>query len=79
MNQFDQEIDSARTKLEHEIRSKLEAYVMNIKQKIDLNFSAFDQLLIKEQEEILRIESTKDQILLNLELLKNNLNHNTHQ
>ena len=79
MNQFDQEIDSARTKFEHEIRSKLEAYVMNIKQKIDLNFSAFDQLLIKEQEEILRIESTKDQILLNLELLKNNLNHNTHQ
>lgn len=79
MNQFDQEIDSARIKLEHEIRSKLEAYVMNIKQKIDLNFSAFDQLLIKEQEEILRIESTKDQILLNLELLKNNLNNHTHQ
>ncbi|MBK7244564.1 MAG: dynamin family protein [Saprospiraceae bacterium] len=79
MNQFDREIDSARIKLEHEIRTKLEAYVMNIKQKIDLNFSAFDQLLIKEHEEILRIESTKDQILTNLELLKNNLNNNTHQ
>jgi hypothetical protein len=50
------EIEKGRKQLEGEVTTKLNAYIRNIKVKIDANFAEFDQLLKEEETQINRID-----------------------
>lgn len=49
---FDQEIKESREELQHELDTKLKAYVAHIRQKIDQNFTEFDAVLEAETQHL---------------------------
>ncbi len=67
------EIEKGRSQLEQEVSGKLNAYIANIKQKIDSNFAEFDQLLQDEAQQIETIESKQQSIKERLEKLSSEL------
>jgi GTPase SAR1 family protein len=56
VNGYRAEIEKGRQQLEGEVTTKLNAYIRNIKEKIDANFAEFDQLLKEEESQISRID-----------------------
>ncbi|MDQ3142445.1 MAG: dynamin family protein [Bacteroidota bacterium] len=71
MNQYDSEIIQGRTKLEHEIRSRLVTYLNHIITKLNENFVKLDRHLIIEKEQIDIIQAKHTDISGNLHQLKN--------
>ncbi len=67
VNGFRAEIEKGRNQLEEEVSGKLNAYIANIKQKIDGNFDEFDQLLEEEEKQIGMIEEKQRSIKERLE------------
>jgi len=73
VKRFQEEIKEGRERIETEVSGQLKSYITRLKGKIDTNFFRFDQMLIKEREQIdeLRTEQAKvDQVFL---ALKNTL------
>lgn len=62
INGYRAEIEKGRQQLEGEVTSKLNAYIRNIKEKIDGNFNEFDQLLAEEETQIKNIENRQREI-----------------
>ncbi|MFK7807977.1 MAG: dynamin family protein [Saprospiraceae bacterium] len=62
INGYRAEIEKGRQQLEGEVTSKLNAYIRNIKEKIDGNFNEFDQLLAEEATQIKSIETKQNEI-----------------
>ncbi len=73
INGYRTEIEKGRHQLEGEITEKLNTYIRNIKEKIDGNFSEFDQLLAEEAEQIQAIEAKQNSIREELNGLENAL------
>ena len=49
---FNAEIEKGRTRIESEITEKLKSYILTLKNRINSNFDRFDNLLVKEKEQI---------------------------
>ncbi len=74
MNQYSSEIMAGRLKIEEEVTEKLVDYTENIKQKIDSNFFAFDQLLAEEQEMINYLEEKHIEVKSGITAIKEKVN-----
>ena len=59
---FKEEISKGRKQLESDVTQKLKEYTARIKQKIDNNFSTFDEHLNHEEQKLERLNTTKDAI-----------------
>jgi GTPase Era involved in 16S rRNA processing len=66
LNGYKDEIERGRDKLQGDIKESLKQYIGNLKQKIQQNFSKFDQMLKLEGEQIERFESAQSRIQSNL-------------
>ena len=53
---FNTEIEKGRTQLDEEISFKLKLYIQTLKSRIDKNFNAFDQMLEKENEQLIALQ-----------------------
>ena len=62
INGYRNEIEKGRHQLEGEVTTKLNAYIRNIKDKIDNNFQEFDSLLLEEEKQIKEIEAKQNNI-----------------
>ncbi|MCB9284411.1 MAG: dynamin family protein [Lewinellaceae bacterium] len=70
---FAQEIDKGRKRMENEVTEKLDAYVEQLKQKIDANFHDFDAMLETEKEQIAKISASQRQVARRIEGLDGEL------
>ena len=70
LSDYQKEIDKGRQKLTEEVRDKLEHYISDIKQKIDGTFSSFDDMLEKEQSQLISLHERHQQITEELNLIK---------
>ncbi len=77
VNGFQEEIGKGRNQMEAEVSGKLNAYIANIKEKIDGNFDNFDELLLKEEGQILKLEKKHISLRKRLLSLQNDLNAHT--
>ena len=68
MNDFKAEIQKGHVRLEAEVSSNLKAYINNLKSKIEGNFSRFDMMLEKEEQQLKNIQA--QQQLINAKLQK---------
>ena len=66
---YKEEIEKGRGKLEVDIKDSLKQYISNLKQKIQQNFSQFDQMLILEGEQIERFKTAQSTIESNLQIV----------
>ena len=73
INGYTVEIAKGRLQLEEEVNEKLKLYINNIKQKIDLNFSNFDQMLEQEEKQISSLETKQLTIKERLSTLQTSL------
>ena len=58
LESYDTEIANGRVKLEQEVTERLKNYVHHIKNRIDANFSTFDDLVTNEEQEVKSLEDT---------------------
>ncbi len=58
LESYDSEIANGRVKLEQEVTERLKNYVHHIKNRIDANFSTFDELVTNEEQEVKSLEDT---------------------
>ncbi|MBK8492504.1 MAG: dynamin family protein [Saprospirales bacterium] len=56
---FSQEIGKGRARMESEVAEKLNAYVDQLKRKIDSNFHEFDVMLAQEKEQVAKISEAQ--------------------
>lgn len=73
VNGFQQEIVKGRSRLEEDVTNILKTYIKRLKDKIDANFHRFDQMLEKEQQQILELSEEEDKIEARLLELQNSL------
>jgi small GTP-binding protein len=59
---FQQEITKGRIKLEEDVTNILKTYIKRLKDKIDANFHRFDQMLQKEEQQILELSAEENKI-----------------
>ena len=57
INGFQAEIAKGRLRIEEEVSGKLSRYVSHIKNRIDANFSSFDEMLNNEEKQIASLEN----------------------
>lgn len=57
LRRFSEEIRLTRTKIKNELTQKLEEYVNQIREKIEFQFTEFDQLIEKEGNELEKMQS----------------------
>lgn len=69
MKQFRNEIDAGRTRLETELTEKLSQYILSIKDKIDQNFSEFDDLVASEEHAIRELDTQLGNVQMKLKQL----------
>ena len=62
LKNFHKEIDAGRTKLEVELKEKLTQYIFRIKEKIDNNFSKFDDLVASEENAIKKLDKQLNRV-----------------
>jgi ribosome biogenesis GTPase A len=67
IRKFDEEIQRGKERIITEIKEGLSLYTERIKNKIDLNFIDFDQLLIKEENTLIHFEEMQNKIRKNLQ------------
>ena len=69
IRKFDEEIERGKERIVVEIKEGLSLYTERIKNKIDLNFIDFDQLLVKEENTLIHFEEMQNKIRKNLQEL----------
>lgn len=69
IRKFDEEIERGKDRIIVEIKEGLSLYTERIKNKIDLNFIDFDQLLVKEENTLIHFEEMQNKIRKNLQEL----------
>ncbi len=62
IKEFKHEIDKGREKLEQEVSENLKGYIKNLKDRIDSNFHDFDNLLVKEEKQIDKLNAEQEKI-----------------
>lgn len=62
VNRFRAEISEGRERISNEVSSQLKSYITRLKGKIDTNFFRFDQMLMKEREEIDQLRAVHRQV-----------------
>ncbi|MCG8326178.1 MAG: dynamin family protein [Chitinophagales bacterium] len=67
LTRFREEIDKGHDRLEEEVSSNLKSYIQNLKTKIEENFSRFDAMLEKENEQLAQLEGQHKEITSKLE------------
>ncbi len=67
INGFQAEIAKGRLRIEEEVSGKLNTYVKHIKNRIDANFSSFDDMLSNEQKQIASLENKHKALETSLE------------
>lgn len=67
INGFQAEIAKGRLRIEEEVSGKLSRYVSHIKNRIDANFSSFDEMLNNEEKQIASLENKHKALEANLE------------
>ena len=70
---FQQEINKGRTRLEEDVTNILKTYIKRLKDKIDANFHRFDQMLEKEEQQILELTQEENKIEARLLSLQTSL------
>lgn len=71
---YRQEVDKGRDRIEEDVTEKLRAYISRLKEKIDLNFDEFDQLLLQEEQTIKKLNERWQSINERLISVEENLN-----
>ena len=67
---FHEELENGRGRLETEVTEKLNSYIDQIKENIDKNFEDFDAMLVHEEQQIEQLEETEVDIRARLNHLK---------
>lgn len=62
LRRFSEEIKLTRTKIENELTQKLDEYILQIKDKIETQFTEFDQLIEEEGKELQHMQKNYDYI-----------------
>ena len=73
INGFQVEIAKGRLRIEEEVSGKLSAYVRHIKNRIDANFTSFDNMLDQEEKQISVLEQEHQSLQRELEELSGQL------
>lgn len=73
LNQFKEEIKSARVRIEKEVRDKLKGYASKIKTRIDQNFYKLDDHLNQEKEIVGNLVALSDSIKTRIQSLQEKL------
>ena len=71
---FRQEVNKGRDRIEEDVTEKLRTYISRLKEKIDLNFDKFDQLLLQEEQTIKKLNEHWQSINERLNSVEENLN-----
>lgn len=71
---YRKEVDKGKERIETEISSKLKTYIKHLKEKIDANFTSFDELLEKESEMISALRGSQERIKQALNEMKEDIN-----
>jgi len=71
---YRQEVDKGRDRIEEDVTEKLRTYISRLKEKIDLNFDEFDQLLLQEEQTIKKLNEHWQSINKRLVSVEENLN-----
>ena len=56
MQSFSAELDKGRNRIQQTVDQKLKSYIHHLKNRIDHNFDAFDQMLAKEDTQLKVLE-----------------------
>lgn len=67
---FRTEVSRGRTNMESELSEKLRTYVTEIKSKIDVNFEGFDDMIEKEEGQLVKLENRQKGIVERLDVLE---------
>ncbi len=59
---FEQEITSGRSRLAGELEEKLKVYITTLRRRIEANFSRFDEMLDREEKNLLILEGTYTEV-----------------
>ena len=59
---FEQEIATGRNRLATELEEKLKAYISTLRRRIEANFGRFDEMLDREQKNLLILEGTHTEV-----------------
>jgi small GTP-binding protein len=62
LESFSLEVDKGRTRINEEVTDKLKTYIAHLKERIDSNFTKFDELIEKEGELLKDLNSRHDAI-----------------
>lgn len=73
MRTYDKAVAEGRDQIEEEISQKLNAYTLNIKEKINDNFYKFDNLLEEEKATLEKLELSTQNISVNVKEIKQNV------
>ncbi len=71
---FRKEINKGRERIEEDVTEKLRIYISRLKEKIDLNFDEFDQLLLQEEQTIKKLNEHWQSINERLSAVEEKLN-----
>ncbi|KAA3637065.1 MAG: GTP-binding protein, partial [Bacteroidetes bacterium] len=66
LESFQTEIEKGRSRINEEVTENLKTYIVHLKDKIDSNFTKFDELLIKEEEVLKTLKEKQSDIDLKL-------------
>jgi len=73
LESYETEIAKGRIRLERDVTEKLKTYITHIKNRIDANFSTFDELVTTEEVQVEKLESTHLTLDKELEEMGNEL------
>lgn len=71
---FEQEIATGRSRLAGELEEKLKAYIATLRRRIEGNFSRFDEMLEREEKNLVILEGTHREVREELDRLSGELN-----
>ena len=69
LESYQSEIAKGREKLKQEITERLKNYVSHIKNRIDANFTSFDEMVTTEEQEVASLETTHLSLDKNLDIV----------
>ncbi|THH41322.1 dynamin family protein [Neolewinella litorea] len=70
---FEQEVRTGRVRLAEELDEKLKAYIATLRRRIEANFGRFDEMLDREEKNLLILEGTHREVREELERLAGDL------
>ena len=66
---FEQEIAGGRLRLATELEEKLKDYIVTLRRRIEANFGRFDEMLDREEKNLLILEGTHREVAADLDQL----------